>query len=1005
MCRSFAVALGVVFIGACSGPKGETGPAGANALATTSAEPPGAHCPTGGVKLDVGPDANGDGALEAAEVTSTSYVCGATGASTLVKTSDEPAGANCRAGGVKVEVGLDANGNGTLDASEVNASATRYVCNGAATSSLVRTSAEPAGANCAAGGVKVEEGVDTNGDGTLDASEVDAAATRYVCNGVGTVSLVATTPEAPGAHCPTGGVKIETGVDANGDGVLQVSEISAAATTFVCNAAPSGSVAPSTGVHVTVDASGVSVADGGVVSVRFRLTDDRGFPLDVAGRYSANAPMALRFSLSTFTVDGGVVGPLLTATRRENTPSSPTLYGGTATALVENGAGAGDYTYTFPSVSAGGFAGVAVDPARRDDTHVLWISASRQTDLLAPTNGRTFFAANQEVDFVPSGARTPAPRRLVTAAACDVCHAGFKVERSTADALHFGYIVDGTFCGVCHTAVATPGSATPAAVKVHRIHRGAKLQPANQVLQPLAVYPRDLRSCVACHPAGVAPLTPSIAACGSCHDAVAFDGSAAQTCAAPPALDAQGVPVPCNHFGGVAADGSCVTCHGPANVDAKHAPVLPPDPDSTWAGGSNPNTNAAFVAADHFVPAGASVITYDVQRVELLNDLSGIKRLSLTFTMKRDGVLVVFQDRLTATELLPDFIGTPALFFSFAVPQDGIAEPADPNVQFTVPLKSLWSGSGTGVNSGTLVRNTDGSYTAKLTGVVVPWSARLLTGAIGNGYFLTATPPLTQTNVPGYPLSGPVPPVTGGLIVPSRAAFQAAPAYGVRRRIVDSDKCDACHGTLGVAATFHGGQQGTAELCVTCHTPNRTSFGWGADAKTLVHALHASRMRQVAFTWLPGPPIGYPTSLDACGSCHVPGSWDYGPPRSTALPTSPDSLLPTTTATGVMPTTFPSVVRVSPYVIVDGSTSYGTGFSFTASSGQFVDAAPSTTISSPITAACVSCHDTRADVDHMTQNGGAFYRTRGQWQSAMAPEQCLICHGPGQLASVAAAHR
>src|SRR5690606_18132590 len=46
----------------------------------------------------------------------------------LVDTSPEPAGANCSAGGVKVEVGLDDNGNGILEPSEVDA--TEYICHG-----------------------------------------------------------------------------------------------------------------------------------------------------------------------------------------------------------------------------------------------------------------------------------------------------------------------------------------------------------------------------------------------------------------------------------------------------------------------------------------------------------------------------------------------------------------------------------------------------------------------------------------------------------------------------------------------------------------------------------------------------------------------------------------------------------------------------------------------------------------------------------------------------------
>jgi hypothetical protein len=48
-----------------------------------------------------------------------------------VKTTTETAGANCTTGGMKVEYGLDANNNGVLDAGEINATLTKYVCNGA----------------------------------------------------------------------------------------------------------------------------------------------------------------------------------------------------------------------------------------------------------------------------------------------------------------------------------------------------------------------------------------------------------------------------------------------------------------------------------------------------------------------------------------------------------------------------------------------------------------------------------------------------------------------------------------------------------------------------------------------------------------------------------------------------------------------------------------------------------------------------------------------------------
>jgi hypothetical protein len=56
---------------------------------------------------------------------------GTDGKNALVNTTIEPAGANCANGGTKIEVGLDANNSGILEASEINAAQTKYICNGA----------------------------------------------------------------------------------------------------------------------------------------------------------------------------------------------------------------------------------------------------------------------------------------------------------------------------------------------------------------------------------------------------------------------------------------------------------------------------------------------------------------------------------------------------------------------------------------------------------------------------------------------------------------------------------------------------------------------------------------------------------------------------------------------------------------------------------------------------------------------------------------------------------
>jgi len=57
-----------------------------------------------------------------------------------VNTTAEPTGTNCASGGTKLEYGLDANNNGTLDVGEINASLTKYVCNGSGSAGISNSS-------------------------------------------------------------------------------------------------------------------------------------------------------------------------------------------------------------------------------------------------------------------------------------------------------------------------------------------------------------------------------------------------------------------------------------------------------------------------------------------------------------------------------------------------------------------------------------------------------------------------------------------------------------------------------------------------------------------------------------------------------------------------------------------------------------------------------------------------------------------------------------------------
>jgi hypothetical protein len=132
----------------------------------------------------MGIDSNRNGVLDPSEVATSEYVCngapGAAGFDSLVLTATESPGTNCPFGGIRLTSGLDANRSGTLDPSEVTT--TRYVCNAnSGASSLLKISNEPAGGACPNGGVAVQAGLDVNGNGALDPSEVTT--TQYVCNG------------------------------------------------------------------------------------------------------------------------------------------------------------------------------------------------------------------------------------------------------------------------------------------------------------------------------------------------------------------------------------------------------------------------------------------------------------------------------------------------------------------------------------------------------------------------------------------------------------------------------------------------------------------------------------------------------------------------------------------------------------------------------------------------------------------------------------------------------
>ena len=212
------------------------GAPGFNTLVSQSYLPiPSTDCGNdGGVQVKSGLDLNRNGTLDAAEVQNTSSVCngfeGLPGVNSLIRMTD--AGTACGIfGGVKIQTGLDDNFNNILDASEVDS--TGYACNGqdGVPSMIVPVDA---GAACGIyGGTKLLFGWDDNFNGVLDSSEQVPAYTRFVCNGQDGFTTLVETTEGDWLQCPAFGIRVDVGLDLDGDGFLDSGEITN--TSYVCD--------------------------------------------------------------------------------------------------------------------------------------------------------------------------------------------------------------------------------------------------------------------------------------------------------------------------------------------------------------------------------------------------------------------------------------------------------------------------------------------------------------------------------------------------------------------------------------------------------------------------------------------------------------------------------------------------------------------------------------------------------------------------------------------------
>jgi OmcA/MtrC family decaheme c-type cytochrome len=108
----------------------------------------------------------------------------------------------------------------------------------------------------------------------------------------------------------------------------------------------------------------------------------------------------------------------------------------------------------------------------------------------------------------------------------------------------------------------------------------------------------------------------------------------------------------------------------------------------------------------------------------------------------------------------------------------------------------------------------------------------------------------------------------------------------------------------------------------------------------------------------------------------------------------------------------PSGALASVYESIDATYSAGilAGTATTAQAKTSLNTVNATdTVTTPFTAACVSCHDNQPARAHMAINGGAIGLARSVALPTSRPledvESCAVCHGPGREFDTAKVHK
>ncbi len=218
----------------CNGLNGTASLSGANpGVSLTVINSGDIQCPTGGLKLDLFRDINGNGTYESAVDTfhTIKYICHGSNNITVTKTLAS-GDSVCTSGGTEVNTFTDINNNGTYESTIDKNSNTYKVCHGQ--KALVLSSILASGdTTCPAGGTQLTSCIDSNGDAACTSGPDLNYASQKICSGAGAGFLV--TLETAGSNCRAGGYRLDRFQDNNNNAVYDAGTDTGYTSTYICN--------------------------------------------------------------------------------------------------------------------------------------------------------------------------------------------------------------------------------------------------------------------------------------------------------------------------------------------------------------------------------------------------------------------------------------------------------------------------------------------------------------------------------------------------------------------------------------------------------------------------------------------------------------------------------------------------------------------------------------------------------------------------------------------------